>query len=139
MSDILVDNLTGKTTNYTIEVFAGQATSSTTRTNLEQGLAKWWVSLQQETTHQIHDSFNVSSASDDGTGTSTLTFTNYMNNGDYCATMGQADGAGFNDLRSLNQDSTQTYTTSQFSFYGVSGTSLNDYLRCWLTGMGDLA
>lgn len=104
----------------------------------KQSAAKWWVTLQQETTHQIHDSFNVSSADDDATGTSTLNFTNNMSNGDYCVTMGQSDGGGFNDLRSLNRDQTQVYSTSQFGFYGVSGTSLNDYLRCWLAGMGDL-
>ena len=137
MASILkVDDLRGNTAagNITITSEGGSATMQ-----LQQGLTKWWITLQLETSQITHDSFNISSTSDDATGTATVTFTNNMNNDDYCATMGQSDGGGFNDLRSLNHEETQAYSTSQFGFYAVSGTSLNDYIRCWVAGIGDLA
>ena len=69
MSNILVDQLTGKTTDTTIDVFAGHAADSTTRTNLEQGLAKMWCRVTYSGGTPIDsDSLNVSSLDDDGTG-----------------------------------------------------------------------
>jgi hypothetical protein len=82
MSEIITDNLTGKTTDYTIEVFAGQASGSTTRTNLEQGLAKAWVGNATDSSQSITgDTFNVSGFTDVATGYSTHTLTNNMNTG----------------------------------------------------------
>ena len=104
------------------------------------GSAKWWITLQQASSYTTHDSFNLSSTSDDGTGRATVTFSSNMNNDDYCVPMGQSDGAGFNDLRSLNRDTSQTYTASQFGFYGIhSNGTADDYTRCFVAGMGDLA
>ena len=86
MSNILVDQLTGKTTDTTIDVFAGHATDSTTRTNLEQGLGKSFVSATIiSNVHTIQDSFNVSDLIDDGAGKTDVVFTNNMNNDDYSA------------------------------------------------------
>ena len=87
MSNILVNQLTGNTTDTTIEVFAGHATDSTTRTNLEQGLGKSFVSATIiSNVHTIQDSFNVSDLIDDGAGKTDVQFTNNMNNDDYSAT-----------------------------------------------------
>ena len=82
MSNILVNQLTGNTTDTTIDVFAGHAADSTTRTNLEQGLAKVWVNYDCASTTP-RDSFNVASLTDNGVGHFTTTFTNDMNNDDY--------------------------------------------------------
>jgi len=81
MSTILVDNLTGKTSAGSITVTSegGAATQS-----LQQGLAKAWVSVDQDTTgHPIYDSINISSSTDAGTGRTRLPFTNSFNNDDY--------------------------------------------------------
>ena len=87
MSNILVDQLTGKTTDTTIDVFAGHAADSTTRTNLEQGLGKSFVSATiTSNTHTIQDSLNVASLTDDGAGKTDVVFTNNMTNDDYSAT-----------------------------------------------------
>tara|TARA_R100000278_G_scaffold114403_1_gene92876 strand:- start:587 stop:1003 length:417 start_codon:yes stop_codon:yes gene_type:complete len=79
MSNILVNQLTGNTTDTTIEVFAGHAADSTTRTNLEQGLCKAWCFLDGYDA-AIHDSFNVSHETDEGTGAHQVSFTSNMNN-----------------------------------------------------------
>jgi len=123
------------TGNVTVDAEGGSATA-----DVRQGLTKWWITLEQGSSYTTHDSFNVSSTSDDGTGRATVSIGNNMNNNDYCVPMGQSDGTGFNDLRSLNRDTSQTYSTSQFGFYGIhSNGNADDYTRCFLASMGDLA
>ena len=63
-------------------------------TNLQQGLAKAWTSIDQDTAdHPVYDSFNTTSTSDGGTGVTTVTFTNNMNNDSYATgAVGQTDG-----------------------------------------------
>ena len=136
MSTVITDNLTGKTSagNVTITSEGGAATMQ-----LQQGVVKWWITLEQDSSYTTHDSLAISSTSDDGTGKATVTFSNNMNNDDYCVPMGQSDGAGFNDVRSVNRDTSQTYTTSQFAFYGLGATAPDDYTRCFVAGIGDLA
>ena len=138
MASILkVDALQGVTAagDITITSEGGAATQS-----LQQGLSKWWVNVQQETSFVVHDSFNISSTSDDGTATSTVTFVNNMDNTVYCVITGYKDGSGFNDLRGINQDASQTYSTSQFGFYAVNQSSnVDDVVRCWVSSLGDLA
>jgi hypothetical protein len=79
MSEILVDNLTGKTSagDITVTSEGGAATQS-----LQQGLAKAWVNFNATTT-SARDSFNVSSITDNGTGIETTGFTNSMSNANY--------------------------------------------------------
>ena len=78
MSNILVNQLTGNTTDTTIEVFAGHATDSTTRTNLEQGLAKAWIAVSMAGTPSVQDSFNHSTYTDNGQGQGASNLTNSM-------------------------------------------------------------
>ena len=85
MSEILVDNLKGKTTANTMTVLAGHATDSTTTTNLEQGLAKGWCNFEQDSSHTIRDSLNISSLNDDGSGQTDTNYTSNFNNDDYVA------------------------------------------------------
>ena len=86
MSNILVNQLTGNTTDTTIDVFAGHAADSTTRTNLEQGLAKAWAKWDASSTVTLDDSLNTTSISDNGTGDFEQNLTNSMNNADYSVT-----------------------------------------------------
>ena len=137
MSEIKTDKLTGLGTagDITVTSEGGSATMQ-----LQQGLAKWWVNVQQENSFVVHNSFNISSTSDDGTAKSTVTFVNNMNDNVYCAITGYKDGGGFNDLRGINQDSSQTYSTSQFGFYAVNQSSaVDDAVRVWVSSLGELA
>lgn len=112
-------------------------------TNVVQGLIKWWINQDQQTVvgQATRDSFNISSFSDSGAGKTELNFSNSMNNADYCVAMGQGDGGGFNDSRSLNHENASAMTTSQFDFYGynINGNYLDDYQWAWLQSTGDLA
>ena len=81
-SELRVDNLKGSTTGGSINGL-GEGTSATT--NLQQGLCKHWVNINGTGTIATRDSFNNSSITDVNTGTYKFTFTNNMNNDDYCA------------------------------------------------------
>ena len=74
-SQLKVDTLTGVSTAGSIDV-TGEGNSTTT--NLQQGLAKQWVSLDQTGTAAINDSFNTASVTDNGTGDFNPNFTNNM-------------------------------------------------------------
>ena len=77
-STLKINTLTGVTTAGSIAV-TGEAGSTTT--NLQQGLAKVWLSATSTTANE--DSFNRSSGTDNGTGNYTHTFTNNMGNATY--------------------------------------------------------
>ena len=76
MSTILVNTLTGTSTAGSIAV-TGETSSTTT--NLQQGLCKAWCFLDGYDA-AIHDSFNVSHETDEGTGAHQVSFTSNMNN-----------------------------------------------------------
>jgi hypothetical protein len=66
MASILkVDTLTGVTTAGSISV-TGEGNSTTT--NLQQGLAKVWTSIDGSGTVNTRDSLNYTSTTDNGTG-----------------------------------------------------------------------
>ena len=76
MASILkVDTLTGVATAGSIAV-TGEGNSTTT--NLQQGLAKAWCNNDQNSTHDVADSFNISSITDGGTSATNYVFTNNM-------------------------------------------------------------
>jgi hypothetical protein len=79
MSEILVDNLTGKTSAGSITVTSegGAATQS-----LQQGLAKAWFKFDQ-TVPSNYSSFNVSSVSDDAIGVYTQNWANSFSDAHY--------------------------------------------------------
>jgi len=87
MSEILVNKLTGTSTAGSI-VVTGEGNSTTT--NLQQGLAKAWVSLNGTGTIAIRGSNNVASLSDGGSGDVTINFTNAMSDANY-ASVGNCD------------------------------------------------
>ena len=121
----------------------GQITAQgegTATTNLQQGLVKSWSSVNQDSsTQSIEDSFNVSSISDGGTGKTTNSFTNNMNNAFYSVTLAQQDGGGYNDAASTHVDNADAYSTSQIGYYCHFATSPNDAYSAWCHVAGDLA
>mgnify|MGYP003117928021 CR=1 FL=1 len=80
-SELKVDKFTGVTTAGSIAV---TAEGNSTTTNLQQGLGKVWCHCSQSTP-SIDDSLNSASLTDDGTGLSTINFTNSMGNASYSA------------------------------------------------------
>ncbi len=81
MSEILVNKLTGTSTAGSILV-TGEGNSTTT--NLQQGLAKAWCSVDVTT---VDDSFNISSLTDTATGKATMNYSNNMATAHYGLTM----------------------------------------------------
>ena len=79
-SQLKVDTLTVVTTAGSI-VVTGEGNSTTT--NLQQGLNKAWLSVNQDGTMAILDSFNIGSISDDGTGKTDATYTSNMSSANY--------------------------------------------------------
>ena len=55
----------------------------TATTNLQQGLLKVWVAVNQDGTMATLDSFNIASVTDDGTGKSDTNFTTNMSSANY--------------------------------------------------------
>ena len=81
MASVLkVNTLTGVTTAGSI-VVTGEGNSTTT--NLQQGLNKAWLAVNQDGTMAILDSFNIGSISDDGTGKTDATYTSNMSSANY--------------------------------------------------------
>ena len=72
-SQLKVDTITGVTTAGSVAV-TGEGNSTTT--NLQQGLAKFWVHFNGTGTIATQDSFNQSALTDNGTGEYTSTFSN---------------------------------------------------------------
>ncbi len=107
--------------------------------NFTQGSIKSWASVTQTGTQAIDDSFNVSSISDNGTGKSTNTFTNNMNNANYSVTLAQQDGGSYNDAGSVHSDNADAYSTSAIGYYCHFATSPNDANTAWCQVAGDLA
>jgi len=80
-SQLKVDTLTGVTTAGSI-VVTGEGNSTTT--NLQQGLAKYWITFTQSS-NAVGDSFNHTSATDNGTGDHTLAIANDFSSAEHAA------------------------------------------------------
>ena len=76
-SQLKVDTITGVTTAGSIAI-TGEGNSTTT--NLQQGLAKSWITFTSSSSFTNRDSFNVSTLTDAGAGSATITMTNVMSN-----------------------------------------------------------
>ena len=79
-SELKVDKFTGVTTAGSILV-TGEGNSTTT--NLQQGLAKAWVTFNGSSNLAVNDSFNLTGVTDNGTGDYTTTFANDFSSVNY--------------------------------------------------------
>lgn len=142
MSEIKVNTLTGKTSAGSITVTSeGGAVTF----QMQQGLAKSWGSVDQDSTgHPIYDSFNLSSTSDEGTGYTICSYSNAMGNTNYGITVaGQAQdegGGGANVYGKSTTVAARTTATGSFCFDNrtPSGSQL-DLKYCAYAIHGDLA
>ena len=141
MSEIKVDTLTGKTTAKTVTVTVG----ATATMSLEQGLAKSWGSVDQDSTdHPIYDSFNLASTSDQGTGYTICSYSNAMDNANYSITVaGQTQDEGGGHAGVYGKSTTaasQTMAAGSFSLDNRSNSGgQRDLKYCGYAIHGDLA
>ena len=137
MATLKTNTLTGTSTAGSIAV-TGEGNSTTT--NLQQGLAKAWATIDQENSASTaQDSFNVSSITDGGSAKSTITFSNSPANALYSFSFGVCNGGGFNDVSILNVENAQLPNTTNFKFYALMAGVLNPARIASVTFHGDLA
>jgi len=131
MSEIITDKLTGKTSagDVTITSEGGAATMQ-----LQQGLAKAWINFNGTGTIASRDSFSVSSISDNGSGDTTLTFSNAFNNADYVLNYTNGYGAS-----TLFTGTAPTTTAARIQSYATTTGSNQDRTYNLAALHGDLA
>jgi hypothetical protein len=134
-SQLKVDTLTGVTTAGSI-VVTGEGNSTTT--NLQQGLSKVWANLNGSS-FGLRDNFNVTSATDNGTGDYTFTIATDMASGDYSL----ATNAGDNEVAILGcvfLDSASAPAAGSVRIRGTaSNGSATDHTYVMIQITGDLA
>ena len=132
-----IDTLKGKTTAGSISV-QGEGTNTT---NLQQGLAKSWISYRGTSTVEIRDSLNVGSLTDNSTGDYTITFTNNMGNNLYPVTMASDHDAGSHFTTAcIDHDNPNPVVTTQYVANYLDQTSnMIGTVYCHEAVHGDLA
>ena len=134
MSTVIADNLTGKTTANDVTVTVG----ATATASLQQGLAKAWGNLDGTGTIAIRDSFNISSADDNGTGIYDFNYANSMSNDDYAPNESVSETSGFEG--NLNRyPAIDGVSTSDIRFGATFSGSNYDVDELYVTIHGDLA
>ena len=130
-----VDSLTGVSTAGSISV-TGEGNSTTT--NLQQGLAKAWVTFDGTASGAtVRDSFNVASTDDDGTGLYGVNFSSAMSNANYSSVCNRASFAG-TTTGCANACTLTSGSISKLQAYGDDGT-LSDRDNITAHVLGDLA
>jgi hypothetical protein len=139
-SQLKVDALTGVTTAGSISV-TGEGNSTTT--NLQQGLAKAWVSFKGTSTVTIHDSLNMSSVTDVDTGSYTPTINNDMANDTYSPSGGVFDSGETSSSNFLELctggSSTMAVGSCNISTRGTTTGTRVDATQVNISFHGDLA
>jgi hypothetical protein len=149
MSTIVTDTITGKSTATTITigstpVVSASANSMTIRgegsnqTSIQQGLAKFWINFNGSGTIATRDSFNVSSNSDDGTGTYTTSINSDMADANYHIT-GSVGRAGLASATISNDGAPQNTAGTVQIICANSSNAAFDPPAVFTSGHGDLA
>ena len=142
MSEVKTDKLTGVGTAGSI-VVTGEGNSTTT--NLQQGLAKAWASYNGSGT-TFADSFNMTSATDNGAGNYTFTIANDMSNANYAAsTIVHPSTSASDAIHTCEADCSSGYLASSLRVEVAFGNAASsnraefDPAKCAVTFHGDLA
>jgi len=133
-SELKVDKFTGVTTAGSILV-TGEGNSTTT--NLQQGLAKHWTQIVQSNA-SVNDSFNQSSATDEGTGDTSWDFTSAMGNDDYCSNLNCNSGS-YHFIQSYNDAQKTTAGDRSYTMETDGTSSVADASTIFISTHGDLA
>jgi len=129
--------MAGKIVADTLE----HSTAGSISTNyVVDGSAKVWANYSGSGT-TFRDSFNCTSATDNGTGDYTTTFTNAMSNNDYSFSVGLRLDSGANAAYSVRGVEVKTPATGSIRFVCQvgAGSSSNDFDHTCPQIMGDLA
>jgi len=134
MSTLNVDALVGNTSANAITV-RGEGTATT---SLQQGLNKVWANLNGSS-FGLRDSFNVTSATDNGAGDHTITIANDMGNGEYSVTTNAGD-KNFSSLGhvGINGASAPSAGSIRLGTTGSDGSNV-DHVYEMIQIAGDLA
>ena len=143
MSEIKTDKFTGTSTAGSILV-TGEGNSTTT--NLQQGLAKFWIAHDGSGTPTAIDSFNVGSITDVGTGNYKYNFSNnFSTNLGYWTIGTMSNSTDHNGTyvklnMPMNSADVLTSSVETSATYTGSGTTGDfDYPYVNMAGLGDLA
>jgi hypothetical protein len=123
--------MAGKIIADTIETGAGADISTSYVVN---GSAKAWINFNGTGTIASRDSFSVSSISDNGTGSTTLTFSNAFNSADYVLNYTTGYGASVNFTTTA-----PTTTTALIQSYRTDTGASQDRTYNLVALHGDLA
>jgi len=127
MSELRADTITGS-----------DGTSPVTLT--KQHAAKAWANLNGTSTIALRDSFNVSSATDNGTGNYTINLTNATSDANYAvATSGYQDNSLYSLVVSVHEATAPTTTTYKLICQQMNTTTAYDCARVHSLVQGDLA
>ena len=120
----------------TIQTSAGGAVALT-----KQHAAKSWASFQQSGTHTMRDSFNMSSISDVGTGSSRFVFSSSMSDSNYATTgcSGEQSGGGNRIVGIKGNSAAPTTTGFDIANFALSTQAASDDTRISISVLGDLA
>ena len=131
---VQVNQLRGIDTAGSISV-QGEGTNTT---NLQQGLLKVWNNFDGTATDAAsRDSFNVSSMTDNTTGTATTSYTTSMANTNYPAiTIGEDDSS---NQGPSGEQITRTTSSIKFETRYQGNNTVYDLVNCHVMIAGDLA
>ena len=140
-NNVKVNQLSGIDTAGSIDV-TGEGNSTTT--NLQQGLAKYWVNYNGQSTVSVRDSFNHASLTDRGTGDYTLGFTNNFASNDYCPQFAGLRGATDENYDAhpsfiSGSEDTALTTSTLLTSTCYNNSTQADMLQNYVTIDGDLA
>ena len=114
VSEIAIDKLKGASSAGSMSV-VGEGGSTTT--NLQQGLAKYWIDYNKYSNNNVEDSLNSSSITDAGTGDTTLNFTNNMASTAYSAIVDNTNNTVGNSNIYVHSVKTNHKNTTNFSSF----------------------
>ena len=148
-SQIKVDEIKNVAGQYEIKTntFKGQTTGGsiavqgegTATTNLQQGLTKIWFQFTGVSTASLNDSLNVSSLTDNTTGTYTITYSNNMANTTYSYSNGSGWDVGVTNSTYNGTDKDQILTATLVIYHVNAGDALRDANLSMGSIHGDLA
>ena len=116
----------------TIKVDTVQSTGGNDVTLTKQSASKGWLSYDADTSNSIDNSFNLSSITDNGTGTYARTLTNALANDDYST-------GGSQQLSQSNYAISTFTTTTHAMFVRNDAGTFSDASHVSVQNFGDLA
>ena len=112
---VQINQLRGIDTAGSITV-QGEGTATT---NMQQGLAKYWIDYNKASNNNVEDSLNSSSITDDAVGHTTLAFTNNMSSTAFSAIVDNTNNTVGNSNIYVHSVKTNHKNTTNFtSFLG---------------------